>query len=926
MLPPGEYDVFVEEIGLQPEELRRVPVTPGQTIELEVTLQPAVLPVNDVVESSFADPIEDSWAGESQYYSSFELRELPKQRREFSELGRFSSVSNARLATQGLPGWLTGLAADGMLYSPTRHPHLPTSSTRTEVLPLSNFASAELLMNPIDVEWSEFAGAYLTGSTLRGSREPEVRFFGDWTGGVITQSDNFDGQDVGTHSFRAGASVAGPILKDTAHYAIGFEAQRLQTPLPPAWAIDTFDDRLIAVADSYGVNLRPYTRARVVEEELGTAYGRFDWQITENHALSVRGNVSSVKIGGNPDLDPGLGPEEIASIGSEVEGIDLSTSGTLSSRFNNMFRQELRLGIDRTEREYTGTEVLGTRIVEGGLAFGTDPTVPGKFDQLTARLFWTLHAKVSRHRLKFGAGATYLSAEQRYTYATGGEFAFSGVDEFSAASGSFAKAGGTAPFGKYANWQFATYLQDLWQAAPGLDVLLGLRWEYERIDIEAIRQNADWLDRTGIDNSQTNEKYINKWSPRFAMRWDIGNRGIWIVRGGWGLYHNLVDPGAFAEVITQDGRQFGRRGLGDLGFWPEDPGLGAAPIIGQQLSMLGPEFQGPRTSRVNLGLSRLFDDRTAVILHGVYRYTDHLVRRNDLNLVQSPTTVDQYGRPVYGQLVQQGSLLQVEPGTNRRFQDFAVVSALNADGVSNYWAGTLAFERHLGEQLEAIASYTFSWTEDNWLSGMGGGPPVELTPFPDSLNRRDWTKGTSDFDRPHTLVLAAQYKFPLGVATSRVAAFYRFSSGVPFTPGFRDAVDVNGDGSGRNDPAYIDGALDGMPGLISAWGCLSEQIGRYASRNSCRGPSLHRLDLRLAVGLYTVHGHPLELVVDVLNVLDAETNVLDKALLLIDGGGTVQTNPDGTITIPFQVNPNFGKPLIYNQQGRALRFGLRMGI
>ena len=665
--------------------------------------------------------------------------------------------------------------------------------------------------------------------------------------------------------------------------------------------------------------------ARVIEEQLGAAYGRFDWQITQNHALTVRGNVASVRTGGSPSFDPGLGPSQIASLGSQVEGIDLSTSGTLTSRFSSIFSQELRLGIDRTEREYTGTEVLGTRIVDGGLAFGTDATVPGKFDQLTARLYWTLHARLNRHRLKGGVGGTYLSAEQRYAYATGGEFAFSGVDEFASAVGAFGKTGGTAPFGKYINWQFAAYLQDLWQAAPGLEVLLGLRWEYERLDREAIRQNEDWLDRTGLDNSEV-KKNVSKWSPRIAMRWDIGNRGSWIVRGGWGLYHNLVDPGSFAEVFTQDGRQVGRRGLGNLGTWPEAPGLSEAPIIGQQLSLLGPEFQGPRTSRVNLGLSRLLSDRTAVILYGVYRYTDHLVRRNDLNLVQSPTTVDQYGRPVYGQLVQQGSLLQVEPGTNRRFQDFATVSALNADGVSNYWAGTLAFERHLGEQLEATASYTFSWTEDNWLSGRGGGPPVELTPFPDSLNRRDWTKGTSDFDRPHTLVLAAQYKFALGVATSRVAAFYRFSSGVPFTPGFRDAVDVNGDGSGRNDPAFIDGTLDGMSGMFSRWDCLAGQVGLYASRNSCRGPSLHRLDLRLAIGLYTLSGHPLELVVDALNVLNTNTNVLDQALLLIDSNGTLQTNPDGTITIPFRVNPRFGKPLVYNQQGRSLRFGIRMGI
>ncbi|HSG82802.1 MAG TPA: hypothetical protein VLC48_11150, partial [Gemmatimonadota bacterium] len=358
----------------------------------------------------------------------------------------------------------------------------------------------------------------------------------------------------------------------------------------------------------------------------------------------------------------------------------------------------------------------------------------------------------------------------------------------------------------------------------------------------------------------------------------------------------------------------------------EAPDFDAAPIIGQRLSLLGPEFQGPRTSRVNLGISRLFADRTAVMISGVYRYTDHLARRHDLNLNLTPNTLDQYGRPIYGQLVQQGSLLQVQPGTNRRFQDFGLVSALDADGVSNYWAGTVAVERHAGQWLDLTASYTFSWTEDNWLSGRAGGPPVELTPFPDSLNQRDWTKGTSDFDRPHNVVVGAQFRLPLGALSSRVAAYYRYSSGTPFTPGFRDGVDVNGDGSDRNDPAYVDGALAGMDDLLGAWDCLAGQVGRFAQRNSCRGPALHRLDVRFALGLYALFGHPLEIVVDALNLLDTQIGEPDRALYLIDGAGSLQTNPDGTIDVPLQVNRHFGKPLVRNQQGRSLRFGIRMGI
>ena len=927
LLPPGDYDVFAEGIGYQPRLLQGVPVRAGQSRAVSVLLETVELPVNEVRERRFRAPAEDSRAGAAQYFGQLETRDLPEERRELSELGRYSSVSNSQLDTEGLPGWLSGLAGDGMLYSPTRHPDLAAGRRRAAAFPLSDFASAELLTNALDVEWSEFAGAYLHGNSLRGARRPELLLYGDWTGGVATRSDDFDGPNVGGHSFRGGAAVTGPILRDTAHYVLGFEAQRLQTNLPQPWTDQTFDAALIAVArDSFGVDLTPWTRPRRVESKLGSAYGRFDWQITENHALTMRGNVASLEVGGAPDFDPDLGPGRMSSsLGSKLEGLDLSTAGMLASRLSAVVSNELRLGIDRTEREYTGTSVTGTRIVDGGLAFGTDPTVPGKFDQLTARLYETLHFTTPRHQLKIGVGATFLSVEQRYTFGNGGGFAFAGVNEFAGTLGSFGVATGTAPFGKFRNWQIAAYLQDTWTAAPGLDVLLGLRYEYERLDRDAVTQNVDWLERTGLDNSAF-KRSLNKWSPRFGLRWDVGNRGEWIVRGGGGIYHNLVDPGVFGELVSEDGRTLTRRGLGDLGTWPGAPDLSAAPLLGERLSLLGPEFQGPRTSRVNLGISKLFPDRTALHISGTYRYTDHLARRHDLNLVVAPTTVDQYGRPVYGTLVQQGSLLAVEPGTNRRFEDFSLVSALDADGVSSYWGGTLALERHTGDWFDLVASYTFSWTEDNWLSGRGGGPDVQLTPFPDSLNRRDWTKDRSDFDAPHRVVVGAELRFPLGLTTSRIAAFYRFSSGVPFTPGFRDGVDVNGDGSGRNDPAFIDDTVVGMESLLATWDCLAEQAGRFAARNSCRGPDRHRLDLRLAIGLFELAGHPMEVVVDALNVLDADLGVPDRAVFLIDRNGSLTTSPDGTITVPLVVNDRFGVPLVRNSAGRSLRFGIRMGF
>ncbi len=927
LLPPGEYDVFVEEIGFQPVRVGDIIIHPRRRQTIQVTLRPVQLPVNEVEALPYTRAIEDSRAGESQWFAPLEIDQLPDDRREVTQLGRYSSVSNEELDTQQLPGWLTGLAFDGILYAPARNYDLPTGVLGAEAFPLSNFAGVELFTDVADVEYSEYAGAYLSGYTRQGTERPQVRFYGDFTGGNVTSSEYFDGSSTNSNSLRGGAVVSGPVVTDTAHYVLGFEAQRLETPLPPAWANSALNPALIAVADSFGVDLRPYTQPRVQTSDLFSAYGRFDWQITQNHAVSVRGSLASLDLGGRDDrlYDPGLGPNHIASLGSKLDGLDASGGATLASRLGNVVSNEFRVGAARSDRAYSLASPPATRIVDGGAAFGMDPALPADFKRFAIRGSNTTHLALGNHRLKAGIGAVYTSYEQRYTNGLGGEFAFGTVGEFANLQGSFQQATGDLPFARFRNRQLALYIQDVWNVAPGLEVLLGFRYEHERLDSTNLVLNAEWLDLTGIDNTAFDKK-IDKYSPRFGFRWDISQRGEWLVRGTAGIYHNLVPAGVQGEAMTQYGAIDSRSGIGNLSSWPDAPDAASAPTVGPRLTVLGPQFGPPRTGRVSVGLSRLFGDRTAVHLSGNYRYTDFIPVRQDINLALAPSGQDQYGRPVYGSLTKEGSVLAVEPHTNRRFPNFSLVSAIDASGVSKYWGGTVAVEHKAGEWLDLLAAYTFSWGEDNWLGPNGGGPAVQLNPFPGSPLGFDWAQGPSDFDVPHRLVIGAEAKFSGLLAGARVGGFYRFQSGQPYTPGFRAGVDANGDGSNRNDPAYIDPGVEGIDQLLSQWSCLASQANRFAGRNSCRGPSLYRLDLRFALGLYAVGGTPIELVIDALNIFDTDTGIRDNAVYLIDANAPLETAPDATLIVPLVANPNFGKALVHYSTGRTLRVGLRMGL
>jgi len=56
-------------------------------------------------------------------------------------------------------------------------------------------------------------------------------------------------------------------------------------------------------------------------------------------------------------------------------------------------------------------------------------------------------------------------------------------------------------------------------------------------------------------------------------------------------------------------------------------------VQGPWLTLLEPEFQGPRTTRFNLGVSHPLNPAAVVHVSGVYRHTDFLPRYSDLNAV-----------------------------------------------------------------------------------------------------------------------------------------------------------------------------------------------------------------------------------------------------------------------------------------------------
>jgi hypothetical protein len=251
------------------------------------------------------------------------------------------------------------------------------------------------------------------------------------------------------------------------------------------------------------------------------------------------------------------------------------------------------------------------------------------------------------------------------------------------------------------------------------------------------------------------------------------------------------------------------------------------------------------------------------------------------------------------------------------------VWALDATGYSDFIGMTVSVERVKERGLSLWASYTYSQTKDNAPGLAGSVPDRQLSPVPSDPQQADWRDGRSDLDVPHQAAVGGEW----ALGRIRLIALLRYRSGLPFTPGFRDGVDANGDGAWGNDPAFIIDTVAGADALLHDWSCLQHQVGRFAARNSCRGPAVTSVDVRVVVRAFTLLGSPADVVVDGLNLVSTGSGLVDRAAYLVDETRTLAVDPTtGAVTVPLVANPGFGKLRVRRSPGAAVRFGVRLGL
>jgi hypothetical protein len=925
LLAPGRYSVLVEQVGYQPIRLLNVRVAAGQATSITARLERRPPPIDRVVEIEAGGALAGVATGRiigaddlSLLGRHGDLTDLSRSATEVD--GPRDARAGLGASAGGLPIRWTRLMVDGVEERLLRHPGLPAEPAATPAFARDAVDQAQVAPRPLDGEWRGAPGALVSAQTRRGAGTLRLVPHASWSGANLGVGIDDNPADSTASSIEAGATLSGALIPDTLAVFLQVNFRSLQQPTAYAWEQDAATwqgapgslRQLVAAiaADSFGTAVDRFVQPTLRTWQGFSALGRLDWRLGSSTQMALRAAGASFE-----ERAPLVGDDLPNGAGVDLDGRDLSVAAAVTT-VGQASANELRIGVTSSRREYTtAQQVAATTLAHEGVGFGIASAFPATFSVTGVDFSDAFQMTMDRHQLKAGVSVGLSKYQQAWAWGTGGRWTFGGLSEFGTATGDWMQVTGTGQVDFNAT-QLAVFGQDLWQLSPDLQLLLGARYELQTLPADRLVSPPTWVEATGVlvDSLPSSSGGV---APRLGFVWDSRSEGKLVVRAGAGLHFGGADPALVAEALTFSGAGQVRRGQGSFASWPAAPSASLAPWSATRLTLFSEDFKSARTFKLDAGLTSVLAPGTTLTISGGYHHSDFLLRRSDLNLAVSSGTT-QGGRPVFGQLVRQGGLVSPLPGSNRRFNNFDLVSGLVPDGYADYFELTTDIERRVTTGLTVRASYTFSRAEDNTTGVLSADPADQLNPFPDGLNGSDWTEGRSDLDVPHRLAVGLSWA-SAGTSPITVGARYRLRSGLPFTPGFRPGVDINGDGSGQNDPLFY-----GAVGGLNLTGCSGVAGTGFAVRNSCRGDLVSALDLSLAAGLPVGPALRLAVTVEAFNVMATATGLVDRAAVLVDPSGIFAVDPAGSVTIPFLANPDFGTLLSRRTDPRMLRVGLRL--
>ena len=341
------------------------------------------------------------------------------------------------------------------------------------------------------------------------------------------------------------------------------------------------------------------------------------------------------------------------------------------------------------------------------------------------------------------------------------------------------------------------------------------------------------------------------------------------------------------------------------------------------VTVYDPNYGASKTQRLSFGLTRRLTPRIQFNIDASYVHGIGQAASRDYNLNETVRFKigNEADRPVFADPAQIVTTTgQVPLSASRKDINFGSVTQVFSSLENKTKQITFNVAGSTTNQINLSLSYTLMSAQDQGGSGGGGGGFGGGNVTAGDPNTYEWA--TSSSQRTHNFQASIQWPITPALELTGTATM---TSGSRYTPVVQG--DINGDGSTRNDRAYIfnpatttDTAIaNGMNALLASTSgnarkCLEAQIGTIASRNSCVGPWRPQLNVQVN-WRPALFNRRLSLSFATQNLLGGLDELINGDNNLKGWGGNV--NPDATLLtvrgfdpatskFTYSVNSRFG--------------------
>jgi hypothetical protein len=797
----GNYEVSAEHAGFSPLRQSGIVLQIAQTLNVNFTLrQTGGEPVTVVSGQSFVD-FERKQPGAT--VNSRFVSNLPVRSRKFMDLGVLvpgatefgDRDSSATADFSGVNHFYSNALVDGV-DSFQAWSNLPKGKF---LVPYEFSQSAirefQILAGNFNAEFGRSAGGLVNAVTKSGTNEwhGDLSYF--LSHSALNATPRFATEKPDTREHIFGASLGGPLVRDKFMIFGNYDQMIRSEPMivTSGTVLSGFDATLASITNADErqrfLQARDFVQSltgdfeRDIDQNIGLI--RADWIPNSVHTIGARLNYQDLRATNVPEngfttpIVSGMAVSNNGRVKVRNGSLALQWTAAFSSRWVNEARMHFT---DGRENEIPNGEGPQVRIGSGrtGIAFGRRETFPLRLHEKRWQWLDNITLFQGSHEIKAGVDIHHISDTSSSLMALDGAYQFNSLRDF--ANGRFMAytQGFGVPESKTVSPYYSAFIQDDFRPLSNLNVNLGLRYEYQKLDQPSI-VNPQFPQTGEIPQDK------NNFAPRVALAWQPAQNLI--ARASYGIYYGPLPLQVNAIAKTQNGilqnvREF--RGAAAAGIvypavFPRNDALQPA-TPGARIVAFSPDFVAPYIQQTNIEIERQILSNFSVSSGWMYTKGTRLRSNEDINLFppgQRTVEIRDTARNLNGFF----SLPWFGGPSSRPNAFFDQIAEFRSDNNSVYHAFFVEANKRYSHGLQFLANYTLSKLIDR---GPAPGNQIQCCTSENTFDPGA-ERGLGRRDQRHRFNLAAVWDIAGGWQANTIV---KIGSGRPLS------ATVTGDSSG----------------------------------------------------------------------------------------------------------------------------------